>query len=1119
MNRHVAALGPATTVADISSSASDDAVSTRVAITHRIEQGLPHPTQLPTQWLRLRPAPHARARITAYSLAVDAEPHFINWLRDPFENHLARLDLPEPVGSLDLTVEIVADLVPINPFDFLTEPYAAGFPFEYPAQLLKELQPYLQVEKPGPRLRRWFAELDATQATTLERLSDVNGRVHAAHTPVPGPVPTALDPEQLLDRDTCTCWEQAWLLTLSLRHLGLAARFACGYRVDLAADPSGNDSVAFHAWSEVFLPGAGWIGLDPATVLFTNETYLPLASTPDPMRARPILDSQRRLLDVHSERLSVRRLVPEPATWPYTTSQWSDIQALGRQVQRDHAELGLEATLGVSLTLTSPKNAEAPEWNFAALGDSKRDAARSLLARLQHRLAPGGVTQEGQGQWYAGEGLPRWRLGCFFRADGVPVWRDPARLGGGHGDFTPGDARAMAESLADELGIARACVVAAFEDPLHEESRARAFPNPAAGDLRDPARRRELAERLSEATGVATGFVLPLRWDHGAERFVSGTWVFRRSRLYLIPGESSLGYRLPLGSLVDDPEGQREAQMQRSPFEALDPLADYASDARAPDGVGLPPATEHPPRTGLGVEARSGRLHVFLPPLSHLEHYLQLVAAIERAARANDVTVVIEGYDPPEDPRLLRFSLQPEAGVLRVTLPQTGAWDRQLELLSAAYAQARRCGLEPERVMEDGQRLPAGGGGRMTVGGTRPADSPWLVRPDILCGLIAYFQRHPSLSYFFAGPLVGDGGDAPRPDEGRDEAVYELSIALSRLSGKHAVGPWYPDRVLRHLLADTKGDLKRAEIRTDQLYSPEQAGMRLGRVIIGAFETAPEERTAALQTLLLHGLLSRFARVGDDAKLVRWGTALHDRFMLPQALWQDLGSVISDLNDAGHPFQLEWFQPILALRFPVLGHVQLGAIALELQRAHEPWPLLAEEVSGGGMSRFLDMANERMQVRLSGLTPERYTLVCNDRSVPLQATGVHGEYVAGVRYKVWNPPATMHPTRPAVASLVFDLLDTWTGRVVGGCTYVPRPPVFWGPVGIPAPPLPQELPGGAGPLPRQPPRPLPPPSPPTPQGRRGRFRPHGSGRPSLATQHSRQDPERPYLLDLTHPDR
>jgi uncharacterized protein (DUF2126 family)/transglutaminase-like putative cysteine protease len=1023
-------------------------VSTRVAITHRIEQRFDRPTQCSTHWLRLRPAPHTRARISAYSLSVETEPHFVNWLRDPFENHLARLDLPEPITSLEIVLEIVAELEAINPFDFLTEPYAAESPFAYPDQLHKELEPYLRVAEPGPRLRHWIAELHSLgleKTSTLERLTELNLRVHEAHALASGGIPFTLDPERILERGEGTCWELAWLLTLSLRHLDLAARFACGYRVVLDETASTRDSVGLHAWSEVFLPGAGWVGLDPATALFTNEKYLPLACTPDPMRARPLVDSDRNHPTTHSESLTVRRLVPVPETWPYTQTQWSDIEALGRSVEGDLVELGLEPTVGVSLNLVSSRDAAAPEWTFAALGASKRHAAESLLERLRHRLAPGGVTQIGQGQWYSGEELPRWRLGCFLRADGVPIWRDPARLGDGQRRFALSDARSLARALAEGLGIGKDDLLAAYEDPLHARRRAGAFPTPPDdGDLRDPARRRALAERLSEATGEAVGYVLPLRWDRAAGRFVSGPWRFRRGRLHLMPGEFPLGHRLPLGSLADDPESEREAAMERSPFEALGPLPGYATDALPPGEVGATPAARRPPRTALCVEPRAGRLHVFMPPLSHLEHYLQLIAAVEGAARRNDVAVVIEGYDPPEDPRLLRFALEPEAGVLRLTLPQIGAWDRRVEVLRASYTEARYCNLKPERITDDGQRLPAGGGSRMTLGGARPADSPFLVRPRILRGLIAYFQRHPCLSYLFAGPSIGEGGDAPRPDEGRDEALYELSIALGHLSREQETRPWHADRVLRHLLADPKGDLTRAEIRTDQLYAPDRAGLRLGRVVIGAFQTAPEERTAALQTLLLLGLLGRFARVGDDATLVRWGGSLHDRFMLPHALWQDLVTVVADLNDAGYPFQLDWFGPILALRFPLLGRVRMGAIVLELQTAHEPWPLLAEEVSGGGVARFLDVANERMQVRLTGLTPGRYQLVCNDRLVPLQTTGAHGEYVAGVRYKVWNPPATMHPTQPAVEALVFDLLDLWTGRVVGGCTYYPRPPAIWG---------------------------------------------------------------------------
>jgi uncharacterized protein (DUF2126 family) len=752
------------------------------------------------------------------------------------------------------------------------------------------------------------------------------------------------------------------------------------------------------------------------------------------------------------------------------------------------------------------------------MGPSKRVAAEALLISWSKRSTHGAVTQLGQGEWYAGDALPRWRLGCYFRADGQPVWRNPERLGfwRARGDSGPDRARDLAQSLARCLGIDAKRIVAAHEDPLHELCRARGPRHQlaTAEDLRDPLRRRALAERLSSAEGAPTGYVLPVRWDHARACWMSGTWRFRRRTLYLTPGNSALGYRLPLDSLIDDEDSVFEAQIERCPFEERGALTDFHAEVRARrDRAVTDPNTarDYPPRTAVCVEIREGQPFVFLPPVSHLEHYLDLVAAVEVAAEGLKLSVLLEGYEPPEDPRLRRCVIEPDAGVLRLHLPQTHDWDEHLGILTAAYEEASRVGLHAERVSaDDGRRLPSGGGGLLTLGGISPAESPFLRRPAILRSFIAYWQRHPSLSYLFAGRLIGPSGSAPRPDEGRDEALYELSIALERLPEGESETPWLPDRVLRHLLSDPAGNLKRAEIRIDQLYAPEQASLRLGRIQISAFETAPEERLAALQSLLVMGLLGRFARHPDSGELCRWGSVLHDRFMLPDVLLDDLRIVVADLAAAGYAFQLEWFEPLFALRFPVLGAVSIGPITLKLRSAHEPWPLLAEEVTGGGVARFIDSANERLQVTLSGAHHERYALTCNGHRVPLQRGDAHGEYLAGVRYKVSNPPSTMHPTVWPEKALVFDVIDMWTGRIIGGCTYLPPQPEVYGPIGSPA-----FVPPTSGPLegPRHFPVPflsIP------PAGRSGRFLPRGSELGPMSAPPRVYDEDFPYLLDLTH---
>ncbi|MET0386278.1 MAG: transglutaminase family protein [Polyangiales bacterium] len=1106
---------------------------TRVAITHRFEQRFERPLRLSTHWLRLRPAPQTRARITAYSLQVHAQGHFLNWVRDPFENYLARLDLPEPVPSLGIDLELIAELTPVNPFDFLADYEAANHPFKYSEHSQKELAPYLALPEVGPRLRAFLATLERDEVSTVERLSTINRQVHEALTlSAAGRLQCGepVDPEGSLSKGSGSAWQLAWLLTVGLRELGIASRFVCGQRITLAADDAElrQDHVILHSWSEAFVPGAGWIGLDPSAGVFTTETYIPFASAPDPLRVRPIVGEREREAgrETLTETLTVKRLTPQLTASPFSPSHWSDIRALGQHVDRDLNARGLTPSLSHSLTFSSAHPVGWLEWNTHALGDNKRATAEALLANLRKRLAPSGVPHLGQGEWFSGEPLPRWRLTCVGRTDGVPLWRNPDRLGWGRVGNTirpPQDAEQLAKRIARALGVQSEHVVPALEDPLHARWSARnnPLPTPSDEELNDPAARRKLAARLSETRGDPTGYVLPLRWDHAAQRWESGVWAFRRGGLHLVPGDSPLGYRLPLASLQIDEETTREAQLERSPFEPRGELPELYAEthlrlqAAAQSGEqtrARETAPARTPRTALCVQIRAGQLYVFLPPVSHAEHYVALVTAIETAAEAGHTTVILEGYEPPEDPRLSRFVLEPDAGVLRLHLPQAAAWPARLEVLQAAYDEGARVGLTPERVTSEGARIPAGGGGRLTLGGTEPAKSPFLQRPEILRALITYWQRHPSLSYLFSGRLIGAGGSAPRPDEGRDEALYELSIGLARLPSGESATPWQADRALRHLLVDLSGDLKRAEIRSDQLFSPDRASLQQGRIFIQSFETAPHPEVAALEELLVLALLGHFARRPDDAALAPWGTALHDRFMLPQVLYADLASVLADLNASGYPFQLVWFDQLAEQRFPVLGKTPIGTITLELRQAHEPWPLLAEEVAAGGVSRFIDAANERMQVRLTGLTPGRYVLACNGDYVPLQSTGTHGEFVAGVRYKVANPPATLHPTIPPVGRLVFDLIDLWTGRTVGGATYLPPQPELWGPIGNPV--LPPTPPVGDEPAPvRLPPLPhvsL------APLGATGRFLPYGSQLGPMPAPAPFYDPEYPYLLDLTH---
>lgn len=1067
-------------------------MSTRIALTHHFEQFFDRPVNLATHWLRLHPAPHSKPEIKAWSLRIEPEPHFLNWVKDSFGNHQARLDFPEPVNRFCLKMDFLANLKPVNPFDFIVESYANHYPFAYPEQLEKELKPYLQLPAATTAVSSFLDSLPKDKLYIVEKLSQINLAVHNRLNIKTAP-PGDIDLEKALKTGEGSPSESAWLLTVSLRSLGLAARFTSGYRLVLVNDPKSHDepsaglggssdTAALHAWSEVYLPGAGWIGLDPAAGIFINECYIPLASTPAPQRALPWIREFSKDHDhveplASQESVKVRRLLPKPAASTYSETQLADMEATGQYIDTRLNSDGLHLAMASSISFTASNGYS--EWINFALGYNKRIIAETLLDDLKESLAPGGVYQQGQGEWFSGENLPRWSLSCYYRADGIPLWRNPALMVAastsgedGH-SFNTGscklkDAETLGQILAKNLGLSTDKLIPAYEDPLYRLwSSPEGTITPPAETLNDPEQRRRFAAQLSEQQQEPAGYVLPLRWDGVQHTWTTSSWQFRRNALYLMPGNSPLGYRLPLASLPAQEAATREITPDRCPFEERPLLSEIFGEAcaRLTTYQPTPPTTadenlnlEAPSITALCIQVRNGYLHLFLPPLTHLEHWLDLLAVIEDTATQLQLPIALEGYAPPPDYRLLNFKLEPDVGILRLTLPMADNWESLRNNLQTAYEKGWNLGLLNERIADNGRRQPPGGGSEIILGGQQPKLSPFLNKPELLRSLISFWQRHPSLSYLFAGRMIGPSGPAPRPDEGRDDALYELDIALSRLPGNESATPWVSDRVLRHILIDPAGSIHKAEIRIDQLYGPDRSNQRQGRISIGSFETAPTPQQALAQNLLVRALLDYFATRPYDKGTINFGSALHDKFMLPEILWEDLQDVIGELNSVKLPIQTEWYKPFIEQRFPLLGKIAADEVVVELRTAHEPWPLLAEEVVGGSVTRFLDSANQRIQVSVSGYLPSRHILLCNGLPVPLQAGKIRGRYVGGVRYKVWNPPSTLHPTLPALSSLVFDLVDAHTGRICCGCTWIPTRPGFTGAIASPALPMLPEMP-------------------------------------------------------------
>ncbi len=1038
-------------------------MSIHVALHHVTHYRYDRAVDLGPQIVRLRPAAHSRTRVLSYALKVLPEKHFINWQQDPQGNYLARLVFPEKTDELRIEVDLVAEMAVFNPFDFFLEPYAEKIPFTYSADEKRELTPYLATLEPTTKFDAYVASIERKPLPTIDFLVALNQRLSQDISYLIRMEPGVQTPEQTLVNASGSCRDSAWLLVQILRSLGLAARFVSGYLIQLTADvkaldgPSGTtvDFTDLHAWCEVYLPGAGWVGLDPTSGLFAGEGHIPLACSPEPSSAAPISGVVEPCEAEFTHEMSVERIWEAPrVTKPYTEEQWLEIERLGRQIDHDLLEGDVRLTMGGEPTFVSIDDPDGPEWNTDALGDNKRKLSAELYQRMRKQYAPKGLVHFGQGKWYPGEQLPRWSLNCFWRYDGEPIWHNPALVADETQSYEADGALAgrFLACVAERLQLPGEFVFPAYEDNFYYLWREGALPkNVTAEDSRlsDEMERARLRKVFAQGLDKVVGQVLPLARTADGDAWQSGRWYLRDEHCRLVPGDSAMGYRLPLTSQpwvkaaefpfvhVPDPN-QSFAELPSSDALRVLPAergeTPATTDAREPK---IDESAHWLTRTALCAEARDGRLYLFMPPLAALEDYLALVNVIEACAEELHCPVLLEGYEPPSDPRLGNFRVTPDPGVIEVNVQPSSSWEQLVERTEFLYEEARQTRLTTEKFMIDGRHTGTGGGNHFVLGGATPADSPFLRRPDLLRSLISYWHNHPSLSYLFSGLFIGPTSQAPRIDEARNDSLYELEIAFSQMPAPgEECPPWIVDRLLRNLLIDVTGNTHRAEFCIDKLYSPDSASGRLGLLELRGFEMPPHARMSLTQQLLLRALVARFWREPyAPPKLARWGTELHDRFLLPHFIQQDFADVIVDLNNAGYPLRAEWFDAHLEFRFPKIGDYAVAGIELELRQALEPWHVLGEEGGGGGTVRYVDSSLERVQVKLSGLPPQRYLLTCNGVAVPLQPTGRVGEFVAGVRFRAWQPYNALQPTIGVHAPLVFDLLDTWMQRSLGGCQY------------------------------------------------------------------------------------
>jgi uncharacterized protein (DUF2126 family) len=703
----------------------------------------------------------------------------------------------------------------------------------------------------------------------------------------------------------------------------------------------------------------------------------------------------------------------------YSPAQWQSIVSLGHRVDQDLQSLGIGLTMGGEPTYVSATDLTSLQWRYQALGDDKRRVGEQLLRQLRQDLAPkGALLHHGVGKLYPGEPFPRWALGCFWREDSRPLWQNSELLTDSPRPDSgwPITAAFMAQ-LTASLGLPFDMARKAYDGNAHN----------------------------------AVGYVLPLLPVSTAAGpvWASCAWKFDKQEqdVVLGPGPQPAGMRLPLGNLH---------RAEALATEATGTLAAPSVRVSAEPLI----LADNSIQIALCLEMRRNRLHVFMPPLQAVRGYVDLLAAVERAAQALQHPIVIEGYRPPINQGIQGFQITPDPGVLEVNIHPAHSWKQLVDLHTVLDRAAAQCGLGTIRYERDGRPIDTGGGAHITLGGQYPHESPLVRRPDLIRSFVTYWQHHPSLSYLFAGQFVGPTSQSPRVDETHPHSLEQVEMAFSLLHPDTPLPPKVVDDLLHHLLVDMTGNTHRADFCIDKLYPLNNPPLQLGLLELRGFAMPPDGQMRLLQMLLVRACVAWFWQTPYLHRFKPWGATLHDQYLLPDYIQQDFAQVILDLNKAGYKFQADWFYPFLEFRCPIYGTFELPNMAIELRHALEPWPVLADETNGSSPSRPVDDTTERIQIKLRQTSPgsDKLSTVpilrCNGQQVLLHETSRAEEWVAGVRYRArsynWGRvSAAMNSAGssqwPLLAQFLtplsvlrFELYDGETQTPLGGCDYCIR---------------------------------------------------------------------------------